>query len=401
MLYLKSAFEDFRFIFAREMKLVLKDPGVLLIFFAACLAYPLLYSYVYSNGLYDDMPVAVVDNADCSASRNFIREVDATREVRIEYKCVNMAEAQQLMQERKVKGIMLFPSDFGVKAARGGTAVISLYCDMSSFFYYKNLLMGANRVMLQELSDIKIVRSTSLGLTEQEALQYVQAMPYEENNPYNPAFAYNIFLLSVIFFVMIQQTMFYGMSLVGGTLYERKKSFYELPGTGRGRGALRYVFGRGLVYVLIYALLGLYISMIVPAIFGIVPQRGEFWHVEALTMLFVVDCAAFSMVWSSLSLRRESVFLLFLFMSPICVFLTGTSWPAFAMPKFWKLFSYAFPTTFGCQAYININTAGTGFNGAADQIIAMLLQTMAYMAIACAAAWFTSRKRARITISQE
>ncbi|MCF0172820.1 MAG: ABC transporter permease, partial [Bacteroidales bacterium] len=113
MLHIKTVFADFRQIFFRELKLIFKDSGVLLIFFGACLVYPLLYSYLYSNGLYDDMPIAVVDNADCAASRRFAREVDATREVRVEYRCADMAEAQKLMQERKVKGIMMFPNDYG------------------------------------------------------------------------------------------------------------------------------------------------------------------------------------------------------------------------------------------------------------------------------------------------
>ncbi|MCF0172821.1 MAG: ABC transporter permease, partial [Bacteroidales bacterium] len=274
----------------------------------------------------------------------------------------------------------------------GHTATLSLYCDMSSFFYYKNLLMGANRVMLQEMADIKLYRCTGSGMSEEQALQLTQAIPYEENNRYNPAFAYNIFLLSIILFVMIQQTMFYGMSIINGTARERGQNLYRLPGRDGRSGVLRYVSGRGLAYLLVYLFLGLYISTIVPAIFGIVPQRGSFFGIAALTLLFVVDCVAFSMVWSSLSLRRESVFLLFLFLSPICVFLTGTSWPAFAMPRFWQLVSYILPSTFGCQAYLNMNTAGMGFEGASSQITAMIIQTAVYLLAAILIARFSGRK---------
>ncbi|MBO4791879.1 MAG: hypothetical protein J5592_06295, partial [Clostridia bacterium] len=46
----------------------------------------------------------------------------ATREVRVAARCVNMAEAERLMQERKVNGIILFPSDFGDRLAGGRTA---------------------------------------------------------------------------------------------------------------------------------------------------------------------------------------------------------------------------------------------------------------------------------------
>lgn len=381
MTYLKKWLSDFRSIAQRELGQIFSDSGVLLIFFIAGLAYPLLYNFVYLNGTYDDMPIAVVDNADCYESREFIRECDATRELRVEYKCTDMNEARMLMEQRKVKGIMMFPRDFGEKMAYKETATLSVYCDMSSFFYYKCLLMGANHVMLQEMGDIQLMRYTDAGMTDQEAAQLVQAVPYEENNPYNPAFSYSIFLISVILLIIIQQTMFYGMSLLQGTMRERGSSFSLIPGMESRRGALRIVFGRGCAYWLIYMAVGLYIAVIVPALFG-VPQRGEFWDVVLLILIFVTDCVFFSLTWSSFITRRESVFVLFLFMSPICVFLTGTSWPVSAMPEFWKLFSYIFPSTFGAQAFINISTAGGDLLNARGQLIHMVIQTDVYFVLA-------------------
>ena len=118
-----------------EFRSIFRDGGVLLIFFVAGLAYPLLYNVIYSNGILEDSPIAVVDEAVCSESRRYIREMDATREVKVAYRCVNMAEAERLMQERKVNGIVLFPRDFGEKLARMETATLSVYCDMSSFLY--------------------------------------------------------------------------------------------------------------------------------------------------------------------------------------------------------------------------------------------------------------------------
>ena len=123
----------------------------MLIFFVAGLAYPLLYNLVYLNGILSETPVAIVDEAACSDSRRFIREIDATREVEVAYRCINMAEAEKLMQERKVNGIVYFPRDFGEKLARKETATLSLYADMSSFLYYKNALMATNFVMLHEI----------------------------------------------------------------------------------------------------------------------------------------------------------------------------------------------------------------------------------------------------------
>ena len=382
--YAKTWIKDFWGIFCHELRQIFSDSGVLLIFLVAGLAYPLLYNVVYLNGILSDTPVAVVDNSDSPDSRRFIREIDATREVEVAAKCVNMAEAEQMMKDRKVKGIIYFPSDFSEKIARNETATFSVYADMSSFLYYKNALMATNFVMLHEVGQIQMERYSALGMTEQAAFQSVKPLGYEENNPYNRAFNYSFFLISAILMIIIQQTLFYGMSLLVGTARERNRSFASLPDRLEGHGVGRVVLGRGGAYWLLYLAVGMYIAFIVPAIFGI-PQRGEFHDVLALLVFFITDCVFFSMTWSTLITRRESVFLLFLAMSPVALFLTGCSWPTIAFPEFWKWFSYIFPSTFGAQGFINLSTAG-GDMGAADvQMKAMIVQTIIYFFLACAA----------------
>lgn len=381
--YTRIWLRDFWDIAVHELKQIFSDGGVMLIFFVAGLIYPLLYNVVYLNGLVEDTPVAVVDMADCSDSRRFTRELDATREVKVAYHCLNMDEAEKLMKERKVNGIIYYPSDFGSNLVGRRTATVSVYCDMSTFLYYKNALMAANHVMLAELGRIQVQRYSALGLTEQEAVQLVQPVPYEENNPYNRTFAYNIFLVSAILLVIVQQTMFYGMTMLAGTMREQNRSFATLPDKLEGHGVGRVVLGRGAAYWLVYMGISMYITMIVPAIFGL-PQRGEFIDILLLDMFYVADCVFFSMAWSTFVNKRETVFVLFLFMSPVCLFLTGTSWPVFAFPKFWKIFSYLFPTTFGVRAYINMSTAGGDITSATSQFMGITIQTMVYFFLSMA-----------------
>jgi hypothetical protein len=375
--FLKTWFRDAWDIMLHELKQIGHDGGVLLIFAVAGLIYPLLYNVIYLNGIVSDTPVAVVDEADCMESHRFIREIDATREVEVMAKCMNMDEAQHLMQRRKVKGIIYFPSDFGKSLARMETAKLSVYADMSSFLYYKNALMATNFVMLHEIGQIQVERYSALGLTDQEISQVVKPVGYEDNNPYNRAFDYSFFLISAILIIIIQQTLFYGMSMLAGTQRERNHSFASLPDKLEGRGISRVILGRGGAYWLIYMGIGMYITFIVPAIFGI-PQRGEFFNVFMMLLFYITDCVFFSMTWSTLITRRESVFLLFLAMSPVAVFLTGCSWPTFAFPKFWRWFSYIFPSTFGVQSFMNLSTAGGDMRTADTQMMAMVLQTIIY-----------------------
>ena len=243
--YIGRWLSDWYAIFTNELRHIFSDSGVMVIFFLAGLAYPVIYGLVYSNGTVDDMPVAIVDNSGSSASREFVRGLDATRELAVSHTCANMAEAEQLMQQRDVKGIVMIPEDFDDRLAKMEQATVSTYADMSSFLYYKNMTMGANHVMLSQMREIQKERFSAAGYSGQQLSQLVQPIRYEENMPYNRTFSYSIFFLSAVLLIVIQQTMFYGVSMMAGTMREENRSFAIMPDRLKGRGISRTVLGRG------------------------------------------------------------------------------------------------------------------------------------------------------------
>lgn len=336
--------------FTEELRNIFNDSGVLIVFFVAGLGYPLLFGLIFKNGTIDDMPIAVVDNSHSLAGREFSRTLDATPEISAKYHCANMEEAQSLMQQRKVHGIVMIPEDFGDCLARGRQAHVSTYADMSSFLYYKNLTMGTNMTMLHEMH-----RHSGLP----------QPVRYEANLPYNRNLSYTIFFIAAVLPIVIQQTMFYGVSMLSGTMREENRNMNTS------------LSGRGAAYWLLYMGIGTYTLSLVPEILGL-PQNCGFGSIFVLLLFYVTACVAFSFTFSSMIRHRETVFILFLFMSPICLFLTGFSWPTSSFPGFWKIFSYIFPSTFATRAFININSAGAGLRLAVPQLTALAVQTIAY-----------------------
>ena len=379
-------FRDAFSVFREELKRILCDGGVMIIFCAAGFGYPLLYNCIYHNGILEDTPVAVVDLSHSAESRRYIRKVDATRELRVVQKCTDMAQAEELMRQRKVNGVIFFPEDFGSCIVEGKTATLSIYADMSSFLYYKNLMLGANFVMLDEMQQIKIERYSQGGMTDQEISQLIEAIPYDENNPYNRTFSYTIFFLSAALMLIIQQVMFYGMILRTGTSREEGNYYFR-----NRRGTGRIVLGRGLVYWLLFMVIGVYIAYLVPALFGF-PQRGEFFSILALLALYVLSCVFFATFWSSFFHRRETVLVTLLFISPIAMFLTGFSWPVTAFPKFWRLFSYIFPSSFACPAFMDLNTAGCSLDQVGGLMRALAVQAAAYFSLDLIAGWIEGRR---------
>ena len=59
--------KDIYFIFRREFYLVFRDHAVLTFFIFLCLGYPLIYTFIYSNEVVRQVPVAVIDQIGMSS----------------------------------------------------------------------------------------------------------------------------------------------------------------------------------------------------------------------------------------------------------------------------------------------------------------------------------------------
>ena len=346
----------------KELKRIFADSYVAIIFLLGGLIYPLVYGFVYSKGTVDDMPVAVVDLSQSQDSRRFMRKMDATREVEIAYKCATMQEAEELMQKRKVHGVVLFPEDYSDRLAGLEQATISTYADMSSFLYYKDLTMAVNHVMLDEMGQIEASRYAAKGMTDESIKQMINAIPVEEEIPFNTNMSFLIFFLSAALILVVQQTMFYGVSVMNGSMRE---------GGATHDGSL---IGRAAAYAFIYIGIAVYGLLLVPMMFGM-PQRGMLGDMLVLIFLFVITCVSFSFTFSRFVHHRETVFVVLLFMSSLCLFLSGFSWP---VSSFWKAVSYIFPSTFMIQGFNNINNAACTLAMIRPQIMGLVSQFAFY-----------------------
>src|SRR5574344_792381 len=259
----------------KELKRILGDSYVMIIFIVGGFIYPMIYGIVYHKGTVDEMPIAVVDQSASENSRRFYRKLDATRELDVTAVCSSMDEAKNLMQKRKVHGIVFFPSDYDERLANMEQATVSTYADMASFLYYKDLTIGVNHVMINELKTLESTRLAATGMTESQVSQFVETIPNEESIPYNHNFSFLIFFLSAALILVVQQTMFYGVSVMNGSMRE---------GNATHDGSL---LGRAAAYALIYIGISIYCLLIVPLIFGM-PQRGLMLDLLVLIFFFII-----------------------------------------------------------------------------------------------------------------
>ena len=356
-----------------ELRRVFRDPGVLTIFIVATLAYPLIYKAIYWNEQITNVPVAVVDLSNSPQSRAFLHKWNAAPDIRLTHTCASMAEAEQLLREQKVHGIIYFPRDFANQLADPlGQAHISLYCDMSSFLYMKAIYLSCNQVMLEDMRNIQIDRYEQMGVGKEFAWALVQDAPYYETALFTPTGGYGSFLIPAVLVLILHQTLFFGICMLGGTAREENQENF----------GIRNLIGRALAYFLIYYALAAILLGFYPRLFDI-PHIGAIWDILLLLIPYLLAVIFFSLCVSVFIRNRESGLVLLISSSLIFLFMAGISWPKEMIPDEWWYVTCCIPYTFGSHAYIHINSMGASLATTSTEFIALCIQSVAYFLLAC------------------
>jgi ABC-2 type transport system permease protein len=364
-------------ILLHEFRIVFTDRGVVIIFLFASFLYPILYFSIYKNEVLVDVPIAVVNQSHSTRSMELLRHVDATRDVKIAYRFNTLAEAQEAFNARKVNGIVFIAADFDKKIARGEQATLSIYCDMSSFLYYRALLLGTNYNVLKMGKQIKIERLNAQGITGETAEITAEPIPYDDITLYNSSMGFASFLMPALLILFIHQTLFFGIGMLAGTAREENR-FNTLFNSKEYKGGVyRIVWGKSLCYFLLYFALSFYTLGFIPRIYNL-PHIGNPVDILYLLIPLLFATIFFSMTMSVFFRNRETGMVLFLFFSLILVFLSGISWPLKNIHGFWRAFGWIFPATHGIQGYIKINSMGATIRETSFEYISLWIQTGLY-----------------------
>lgn len=81
--------------------------------------------------------------------------------------------------------------------------------------------------------------------------------------------------------------------------------------------------------------------------------------------------------------ERESSFLLFVFTSVIFLFISGITWPRYAMPEYWKWLGALIPSTWGIEGFVRMNTAGAGIYDVRHAYTMLWILTGVYFVTTC------------------
>lgn len=366
-------------VWMHEYRQIFKDEGTLLFVILVPLLYPVLYSWIYNNEVVKEVPVAVVDCSHSAMAREFVRHCDASSDVKVAYRCNSLEEAKDLVGHQKVYGVIYMPEDFGTRLGRMEQAHVSVYCNMGLMLTYKAIFQTCTVVAADLNSRIQIELSGAYTAREGE----ITASPINVRDVpmFNNTGGYGNFILPGVLVLVLQQVLLLGIGMAYGTSYE-KHGFVRLkPMLDRNFGLSRIMVGRTLGFLVLFVMLSAWVLLAIPRIFNFVHimHRGEFL---LFTIPYLLACIFFAITFSFIVRQRENVMLLVVFTSVPFLFMSGVSWPKSNIPEIWQLTGYLFPSTFGIQGFIKLNTMGCLFSDIWPEIKALWMQVIVYGALA-------------------
>lgn len=340
-----------------EYTFVFRDYGVLLFFFALPFAYPIVYALIYNPELVRDVPMAVVDDCRTPLSRELVRDMDASPEVKVVSYCANMEEAKKLMYERECFGILHVPGDFSRKLMRGEQSPVLMFCDMSMLMNYKSFLVAITDVTLKMGAELQC---EALGGDSRKEKQVIMnPVPSSSITLYNPESGYGTFLIPAVLVLILQQSLILGIGMLAGGMNEKRRMrfyYYDSPGS-ENRNIIHLILGKTLCYYSLYIVNAIYVLHIVPWMFRF-PQNAPQWDIYIFITPFLLASILLGMTLSVFCKEREDSFILFVFTSIPFLFLSGITWPDFVMPDFFKLIAQFIPSTFCVRGFVHMNTMG-------------------------------------------
>lgn len=361
-------FKEVALVFRSEMSAIFSDIGVMIFFFALPLAYPIVYSLIYNPEVTRDMPVAVVDHSRTALSREFIRHADATEAMQICGYAASMQEAKQWMAEKKCFAVFEIPADYAQKLGRAEQPSIQFYSDMTLLLRYRTFLNSLTELQIATGAQLREMTLDDLGIPSYDTDTPGSSMMAGSQSIGNEGFplgdtqqGFASFIIPGIVVLILQQSMLLGIVTLGGSRVERRKgklltlNDYPSLSTIDSYAPSAQILGRTLCYTALYLPITIYMLHYV-LIFFHYPHQGLILDYFLMILPMLLASAMLGQALNAIATERESAFIIVVFTSVAFLFLSGLTWPRYAMPTFISWLSDIVPATWGLQGFVRINS---------------------------------------------
>lgn len=377
---MKRAIDTIRAIsnsFGQEIVEIFRDKGVLIFLFLLPLAYPLVYSLIYNPELVRDVSIVVVDDDRSVKSRELVRKFDATQEAKVKGYASDMEEAKRAMYSHECYGILYIPEEFERKIARMEQSPAIVYSDVSLMLRYKALLIASTNVSEQMGIEIRNEQSHLRG--EENSLGERDLLPSSSIVMGNIEGGFDSFVMPGVLVLILHQCIILAVGMRGGAINESRRR--GRLGSLSVRRRIEGIIGRSLSYLMMVVVSSIYLLYFVPLMFSF-PMSGNLIGELLYLLPMSISCIFIGISMQGVVRERESVFLIWVMTSMLFIFLSGLTWPRYAMPELWQIAGSLVPATWGIDGFVLMNSNGSTLSQVSDMYVNLWLLSALYFVIA-------------------
>lgn len=390
MKWIRYKLRQLFYVYRHEFYLTFHDGGILLFFLFLPFIYPVLYSLIYNPEVVRDVKMVVVDHDLTPTSRELVRRIDATQEAWVVGYAADLNEGRRAMDSHHCYAILEIPEGFERHVGRLEAAKAVMYCEMSLLLRYRGFLVATTNVAMDMGAQITEQRVDEVAPLA-ETLATGDLMSIGNISMGNIENGFDSFIMPGIVILILHQCLILATCMAGGAKREDPRLIGYRP-VNEMPSVSMTMLGQMLCYITIIFVPSIFLFHYVPLIFAF-PMAGNPFAELVFLLPMVIAALSLGFVIQGFVGQRESVFVVWVVTSVMFLFLSGLTWPRFAMPGFWKAVSDIVPATWGMEGFIRMNTNGATLAQVRDPYIYLWILAAGYFAIAyCVHRWIIRPK---------
>lgn len=367
-------------VYIHEFKMIFHDQGIILFIVFLPLAYPVIYSLIYNPEIVRDVKMVVVDHDRSRKSRELVRDLNACQEVNVIGYATDIADGRRAMDSHKCFGILEIPEGFGRKCGRGEPANAVLFSDMSLLLRYRGFLVAATNVASEMGAEIMADDINRIAPLAATVAPGGDPMPVHNVVMGNLESGFDSFVMPGVIVLILQQCLMLALGMAGGAKRENP-ALTGYVGSVDTRSTIASMIGQTACYLTLIIVPTFYLLHYIPMMFAF-PMEGNIFQIFLFILPMILASIFMGLTLQGVVTERENIFVIWVVTSVIFLFLSGLTWPRYAMGPVWTIFSDIVPATWGVQGFIRMNANGASLTQVATDYHWLWILTAGYALLA-------------------
>jgi ABC-2 type transport system permease protein len=346
--------------FSTEWKSIKSDKAVISTFLSVTIIILVVYTYIYSNQVVKEVPVAIVNQDATKMSRDYIAMLDATEGTKAISTFTNLQEAKRAYYSKNVQGIVIIPKDFERNIRSGKQVVITTFSDASNMVFYKRILGDVTTINGYFSAGIFIKKEMAKGVSVAKAQQNYTPIQAISTSLFNTTAGYATYIIPVLTALIVQLALLMGIGILSGSRRETVTTHTNFPRLLHKGGTIPVLLAKACLYTAIFMVIIPIQVGIVYTVFAI-PVRSSLFLIYVFIIPYIFSVVFLGITISALFKRREDSIVFLVLLSIPSLMLSGLSFPIESFSEFYQLISKIIPSTPGINGFVRLTQMEASF----------------------------------------